>query len=250
MPRIRYLKPEFFTDEDLAELPFQTRLMYAGLWCYADKAGRLEERPKYLKAMIFPYDSMDINKQLDLLSKPKNDNGSPFIVRYTIDDRPYIQILSWEKHQKPHHTEAESKFPPAPPLKREVKGNGELKQLNPSARLSNGVVTVKEPLTGIPYLKIISYLNKKTGKNFSYKTSSYQKLIRARWNDGKKLTDFEKVIDIKCSKWMTDPKMVDYCRPETLFGTKMDSYLNEADFIPTDEADRIIYELKKEREKK
>ena len=56
MPRIRYLKPEFFTDDDLAEHSFETRLAYAGLWCHADKAGRLEDKPKFLKAVIFPYD--------------------------------------------------------------------------------------------------------------------------------------------------------------------------------------------------
>ena len=54
-----------------------------------------------------------------------------------------------------------------------------------------------------------------------------KKFINARINEGYKETDFYKVIDVKCSKWLNDPKMNEYLRPETLFGTKFESYLNE-----------------------
>lgn len=111
MPRIRYLKPEFFSDEDLGELSFQTRITFEGLWCYADKEGRLEDRPKFLKAMIFPYDDIDMEVELGLLSQAKS-NGMPFIQRYKNGNGKYIQIIQWQKHQKPHHTEKESIFPP------------------------------------------------------------------------------------------------------------------------------------------
>ena len=139
--RIRYLKPDFFSDENLAEFKFETRLTYTGLWCYADKEGRLEDRPKYLKAMIFPYDNVDMEKQLELLSKGKL-NGYPFIQRYCIEGLKLIQIVKWDKHQKPHHTEKESIFPPAPPFIME-KGMGTEKQLEASLKLSNGELTVK-----------------------------------------------------------------------------------------------------------
>lgn len=145
MPRIRYLKPEFFSDEDLAELPFSTRITFAGLWCFADKAGRLEDRPKFLKAMIFPYDNINIEKELTKLCAPKR-NGKPFIQRYQENGSNFIQVVNWEKHQKPHHTESESKFPPAPPLMGMEKGMGMGSVHNPSAPLSNGEVTVKERL--------------------------------------------------------------------------------------------------------
>ncbi|HAG51728.1 MAG TPA: hypothetical protein DCL42_10415 [Deltaproteobacteria bacterium] len=46
MGRIRYVKPDFFKDEDVAELPDKTKLLYIGLWCFADKSGRIEDRPK------------------------------------------------------------------------------------------------------------------------------------------------------------------------------------------------------------
>ena len=145
MARIRYLKPEFFTDEDLADLSFEARLCFAGLWCYADKAGRLEDRPKFLKAMIFPYDKIDIEKILILLSQ------KPFINRYENDGKKYIEIPSWNRHQKPHHTEKESTLPPGPPIlkengKGELKGNGEGECDESITELSHRTITVKERL--------------------------------------------------------------------------------------------------------
>jgi uncharacterized phage protein (TIGR02220 family) len=79
----------------------------------------------------------------------------------------------------------------------------------------------------IPYAEIIYYLNKKTGKNFDSSLPEYRKHIRARWNSGKRLEDFKTVIDKKVAAWAEDPKMVDFLRPQTLFGTKFDAYLNE-----------------------
>ena len=70
------------SDEDIADLSYQTRLFYQGLWTLADKAGRLEDRPKRFKAEIFPYDNLDVTEFLDVLSKPKPASGKPFIHRY------------------------------------------------------------------------------------------------------------------------------------------------------------------------
>ena len=146
MPRIRYLKPEFFKDEDIAELTFAARLFYEGLWVLADKAGRLEDRPKRFKAEIFPYDNLDVTEFLDVLSKPKPASGKPFIHRYVTDGQRFIQILTWADHQRPHHTEADSKIPPAPPYgEGNGEGNGEpaRSELVVKEPLSNGHVTVK-----------------------------------------------------------------------------------------------------------
>lgn len=80
----------------------------------------------------------------------------------------------------------------------------------------------------IPYQEIISYLNQKTGTQFKHTTKPTQRHIQARWNEGFRLEDFHTVIDVKVSKWLHDPKMSDFLRPETLFGTKFEAYLNEA----------------------
>ena len=80
----------------------------------------------------------------------------------------------------------------------------------------------------IPLFKeIVSYLNEKSGKSFRANTNETKRIITARWNDGYGLEDFKKVIDIKCGKWLTSPEYIDYLRPQTLFGTKFESYLNE-----------------------
>lgn len=69
MPRKRDLKPGFFKNEALAELPPLTRMFFAGLWCWADREGRLEDRPKKLKGEILPYDDFDADAALDELER-------------------------------------------------------------------------------------------------------------------------------------------------------------------------------------
>lgn len=80
--------------------------------------------------------------------------------------------------------------------------------------------------TPLPYEEIVQYLNQKTGKNFKSTSKATQRHIKARFTDGFVLDDFKQVIDKKCSDWLRDQKMKEYLRPETLFGTKFESYLN------------------------
>lgn len=54
MARMRTIKPGFFTDEELVELPFEVRLLFVGLWTLADREGRLTDKPKQIKMAIFP----------------------------------------------------------------------------------------------------------------------------------------------------------------------------------------------------
>lgn len=73
---------------------------------------------------------------------------------------------------------------------------------------------------------IISYLNEKAGTKYRASGSKTQRLIKARFNDGFNDEDFKKVIDIKVAEW-SGTDMAKYLRPETLFGTKFESYLNQ-----------------------
>ncbi|MGS0654904.1 conserved phage C-terminal domain-containing protein [Staphylococcus arlettae] len=78
----------------------------------------------------------------------------------------------------------------------------------------------------IPYQSIIEYLNSKAGKQYKSTTNKTQTVIKARWNEGFQENDFRQVINTKVSEWKgTD--MEKYLRPETLFGTKFESYLNQ-----------------------
>jgi len=105
MARARNIKPGFFTNEDLVELDFATRLLFAGLWTVADREGRLQDRPKKIKIDVFPADDVDINCMLQAL----HERG--FVLRYEVDGVKYVQILNWDKHQNPHHTEKASTYP-------------------------------------------------------------------------------------------------------------------------------------------
>lgn len=78
----------------------------------------------------------------------------------------------------------------------------------------------------IPYDQIIGYLNEKAGTRYKISSSKTRSKINARWNEGYNLDDFLTVIDTKTSEWLgTD--MEKYLRPETLFGTKFEGYLNQ-----------------------
>lgn len=105
MARARNIKPGFFTNEDLVELDFATRLLFAGLWTLADREGRLEDRPKKIKIGVFPADNVDVEVMLQEL------NRCGFIKRYEVNGGCFIQIVSWHKHQSPHHTEKKSEIP-------------------------------------------------------------------------------------------------------------------------------------------
>lgn len=86
------------------------------------------------------------------------------------------------------------------------------------------------PADVIPFEEIVSYLNNKTGKKFDYRSKETQAKIKARWGTNgnrRSLEDFKRVIDNKCAQWLNDEKMISFLRPETLFGTKFESYLNE-----------------------
>ncbi|MEH7178291.1 conserved phage C-terminal domain-containing protein [Neobacillus vireti] len=79
----------------------------------------------------------------------------------------------------------------------------------------------------IPYAEIIGYLNEKAGKNFKLSSIKTRELIHARYREGFTLEDFTRVINLKSADWLSDPAWNKFLRPETLFGTKFESYLNQ-----------------------
>jgi len=116
MARTRLLKPSFCTNDILAECDPLTRILFTGLWCLADREGKLLDRPKKIKAEILPYDNCDVHVMLQILA----DKG--FITRYTIGSESIIKINNFLAHQHPHKTEIASILP------------------------DNGTTTVKPPL--------------------------------------------------------------------------------------------------------
>lgn len=78
----------------------------------------------------------------------------------------------------------------------------------------------------IPYSEIVGMLNDAAGTAYRPTSRKTRQLIRARWSEGYREADFSTVIETMAREWGSDPKMAAYLRPETLFGTKFESYLN------------------------
>lgn len=104
MARARNIKPAFFLNDELAELPPLTRLLFIGLWCIADRDGYLEDKPRKIKAEILPYDNCNVDDML-------NDLNGQFITRYSYEGEKYIFIKNFSKHQNPHMKEKASEIP-------------------------------------------------------------------------------------------------------------------------------------------
>lgn len=104
--------------------------------------------------------------------------------------------------------------------------NKELNKELKDKELSNKDVLSGKP-DRIPYAEIVGYLNEKADRQFKSSTKKTQSLIRARFNDGWKVDHFKTVIDNKVAEWKDNDDMQRYLRPETLFGTKFEGYLNE-----------------------
>ena len=132
MPRARNIKPAFFKNEDLAELPFEVRLLFIGLWTLADREGRLEDRPKRIQMELFPADAVDVDGGLWALQ----ERG--FILRYEAEGTRCIQVVAFGKHQAPHAREAPSTLPApgqstAKAMPRHDLGSGEASPRSPES---------------------------------------------------------------------------------------------------------------------
>lgn len=105
MAHNRLLKPEFFQDEVLSSLPAHARLLYQGLWCHADRRGVLEDRPLRLRAVIFPYEQVDLDALLSVLAE------QGFVERYQANGLRCLYLPKFTRHQRPHPHEPESDLP-------------------------------------------------------------------------------------------------------------------------------------------
>lgn len=141
MPRARNIKPSLFKNEVLGEADPLLTILFTGLWCLADREGRMEDRPKRIKAEIFPYrDIPDFNGYLTVLEQ------LGFITRYSVGGCAFIQVENFTKHQSPHKTERASEIPEKPKDTGGCEGTRK-------APLDNGGPSVKEPLipdSGLP----------------------------------------------------------------------------------------------------
>ena len=97
MARIRTIKPEFFTSEDIVSMSPLARLLYVALWCEADREGRLVWKPRTFKLRYFPADSFDI----EALCKELTDSG--LVVLYG-DGLAVIPSFATHQHVNPRES--------------------------------------------------------------------------------------------------------------------------------------------------
>jgi uncharacterized phage protein (TIGR02220 family) len=90
------------------------------------------------------------------------------------------------------------------------------------------------PRNNVPVSEIVKFLNDKAGTQFKDSTDSTKKHIKARFAEKFTFDDFKTVIEFKVSEWGTDAKMREFLRPQTLFGTKFESYLQAAQVAPVE----------------
>ena len=150
----------------------------------------------------------------------------------TTSDNGYFTISGWEEHQ---NIEGMEKIREQNRL-RKARYDSRKKELFPSNVTGNVTVT-QSNATDIDkeidididiekeYISIVEYLNEKAGTKYRAKTEKTKRLIHARLAEGFTADDFKTVIDKKCTEWM-GTEWEKFLRPETLFGTKFESYLN------------------------
>jgi len=139
MARIRTVKPEFWTDEKVVECSIPARLLFIGLFNFANDMGCLERSPKRLKMQIFPADSLDCEPLIhELIS-----HG--LLTEYSVSNVSYLQIRGFLKHQKINRPSA-TKIP-LPPEFTESKARTEEKRVTNQGGLNEESMNPQEELT-------------------------------------------------------------------------------------------------------
>lgn len=105
MARYRTIKPEFWTSEQVMECSLNARLMFIGMWNFADDQGRLPYSAKSIKAQVFPSDNITVDT-IRVMVKELSANG--LVMIYAVEDKEYLQITGWhhqriDKPQKPKY---------------------------------------------------------------------------------------------------------------------------------------------------
>lgn len=246
MARIRTIKPDFFLHEGIAELHPLTRLLFVGLWTLADRKGRMEDRPRRIKAAVLPYDDADIEQHLDALVV------AGFIVRYEANGQNYIAIPAFEKHQHCHVKEQDSTIPEPPEKQpkrvkhrastvqapddtpactsgREQEGKGREGNIETPNGVMSGSVPDVVPLKTKKQeaTEVLAFLNERAERNYQ-PTDANLDLILARLKEGYTATQLRQVVVRKCRDWLKDDRMSAYLRPATLFNReKFNQYVGE-----------------------
>lgn len=221
----KFPKP-FIYDEKYKTLSNNAKMLYMLLFDrlelslkngWHDKEGNVFQY--YTNEQLMIDLNCNSNKTIIKIKKELKDVGLMTEVRQgmNLPNRIYLDALNgsvestFQEVQKVHLGSVENTLS-------EVQKVHTIKTENTNTENNNNILSICK--------EIISYLNLKAKKNFKVNTASHQKFIKARLKEGYVLEDFKKVVDIMVAKWKgTDYEQ--YLQPQTLFGNKMDNYLNQ-----------------------
>ncbi len=96
MARIRSIKPEFWSSEQIMECSTNARLLFIGLWNFCDDAGRMPLKARQIKAQVFPGDNFSSENILGMIGELKSHQ---LLQVYIVDKQSFICITGWH-HQR------------------------------------------------------------------------------------------------------------------------------------------------------
>lgn len=221
----KFPKP-FIYDEKYKTLSNNAKMLYMLLFDrlelslkngWHDKKGNVFQY--YTNEQLMIDLNCNSNNTIIKIKKELKDAGLMTEVRQgmNLPNRIYLDALNgsvestFQEVQKVHPGSAKSAF-------QEVQKVHTIKTENTKTENNNNKLLICK--------EVISYLNLKAKKNFKVDTASHQKFIKARLKEGYVLEDFKKVVDIMVAKWK-GTEYEQYLQPQTLFGNKMDNYLNQ-----------------------
>ena len=221
----KFPKP-FIYDEKYKTLSNNAKMLYMLLFDrlelslkngWHDKEGNVFQY--YTNEQLMIDLNCNSNNTIIKIKKELKDAGLMTEVRQgmNLPNRIYLDALNgsvesaFQEVQKVHLGSAKSAF-------QEVQKVHTIKTENTKTENNNNELLICK--------EVISYLNLKAKKNFKVDTASHQKFIKARLKEGYVLEDFKKVVDIMVAKWK-GTEYEQYLQPQTLFGNKMDNYLNQ-----------------------
>ena len=221
----KFPKP-FIYDEKYKTLSNNAKMLYMLLFDrlelslkngWHDKEGNVFQY--YTNEQLMIDLNCNSNKTIIKIKKELKDAGLMTEVRQgmNLPNRIYLDALNgsvestFQEVQKVHLGSVESTLS-------EVQKVHTIKTENTKTENNNNKLSICK--------EVISYLNLKAKKNFKVDTASHQKFIKARLKEGYVLEDFKKVVDIMVAKW-EGTEYEQYLQPQTLFGNKMDNYLNQ-----------------------
>ena len=246
----RIIKESLLISDDFNELSWFEQSLFVRLIVAADDFGRYDARPKVIKGRLFPLcDGITFAEVDDALLKLSTVGIAEL---YTVCGRPYVQLKNWGRHQQirnkkskfPSPDEADSTCKPLTADADEHKqvqpnepGCEELQSIdiNCNQLISDDSNCPRNPIQSesesnniytAAVRQVVDRLNEVCGTNYRPSTAATRKHIQARLREGFTVENFYRVIDKKAAQWRgTD--MAKYLRPETLFGSKFESYLQE-----------------------